>query len=88
MTSMMDEIKKRIVVLSYQEMIELQKWLRDQANIKMKGEFKVGEQVWFETYRYGRVEGKITKINPKTVGIRCTKTKLKWKVHPSYLNKV
>jgi len=88
MTSMMDEIKKRIVVLSYQEMIELQKWLRDQANIKMKGEFKVGEQVWFETPKYGRIEGKITKINPKTVGVLCTKTKLKWKVHPSYLNKV
>ena len=38
MTNMMDEIKKRIVILSYQEMIELQKWLRDQANIKMKGD--------------------------------------------------
>lgn len=47
--------------------------------------FNVGDKVWFDAKRRGRVEGLIEKINQKTIVV---KTPLvTWKVSPSLLKK-
>ena len=48
--------------------------------------FNVGDKVWFDANRRGRIEGMISKINQKTIVVK-TPT-VTWKVTPSLLKKV
>ena len=50
-------------------------------------EFQIHDRVWFDSKKYGRVEGSITKKNKKTAEL-LTASGVRWKVTASQLNKV
>ena len=57
---------------------------RDQKNQQAKSKFKVGDDVKFNGRNGVPVEGRITKINPKTIVIDAG-FRGSWKVSPSIL---
>lgn len=80
-TATSDELK------SYQQLINA-RWdaLERQASAK----FYVGQKVWFRSSKgHGRVEGVVTKVNPKTIKVRQDREGLgpmNWRVSPGLLN--
>lgn len=45
----------------------------------------VGDRVWFDSGRRGRIRGVVTKINRKTIGVRAD-SGVDWRVHASLIN--
>jgi len=58
-------------------------------DLKSANKFSVGDDVSFISKRHGQVEGKVTKINRKTIGVKCTNIigRGDWRVSPSILRK-
>lgn len=79
-TATSDELK------SYQQLINA-RWdaLERQASAK----FYVGQKVWFRSSKgYGRIDGVVTKVNPKTVKVRQDRegqAPMLWRVSPGLL---
>lgn len=87
----MENLKKAIRGKSREEVAELEKWIREYLTFLGKSSFKVGDKVYFETEKYGKITGVIDKINPKTIHIKDTKfgkTWRGWKVYPNNLYKI
>lgn len=90
----METIKKDIRKKSRQEILELRGWIDEYLSFLNRSSFKVGDKVWFETSKYGKVYGTVEKINPKSVSIKNTSAERGlfydnrgWRVHPNLLFK-
>jgi len=57
--------------------------IRDNENLQARVNFNVGDEVWFDTRKRGRIYGVITKINPKTIHVDAGYCN--WKVAPTLL---
>jgi len=49
--------------------------------------FRVGNKVQFDAGYRGIINGKVTKINQKTIGVLADGG-MRWKVHPTFLTKI
>jgi len=88
----MKELQQLVKTKTLEEVMEFKKWLNKYIEFENKSQFKIGDKVWFETPKYGRINGVIDKINPKTISVKDTVSELGrtwrgWKVHPVHLNK-
>jgi hypothetical protein len=88
MKKLKEEIRKR----SKEEILELKSWISSYLTFMNKTSFKIGDKVYFESTKYGKINGTIEKINTKTISLINTKSELGktwrgWRVHPNLLNK-
>ena len=66
------------------------KMLMSIEDLKAASTFSVGEDVFFISKKYGKIKGKVTKINRKTIGVKCTDIigRGEWRVSPTILKRV
>jgi len=69
------------------EIVKRIRMLHAIEDLKTAAKFSVGDDVSFISKRHGKVEGKVTKINRKTIGVKCTNIigRGDWRVSPSIL---
>lgn len=89
----MNDIAKTIGTATSDELKDIQKMVNarwDAIERQASAQFYVGQKVWFRSSKgYGRIEGVVTKVNPKTIKVRQDRDgqgPMNWRVSPGLLN--
>jgi len=69
------------------QLIEVFKLQRNHLSYQTARTLMIGDTVSFDANTRGVIKGKITKVNQKTVKVRCDRTQTTWKVTASCLTK-
>jgi len=90
----MTDVKNLILqirTLNLQQLNQVAEAIRDQRtyqNREATRSLTVGDTVTFDAKSDGVVTGQVTKVNVKTVAVKCGRTGINWKVHASLLKKI
>jgi len=69
------------------QLIDVFKLQRNHLSYQTARTLMIGDTVSFDAKTRGVIRGKITKVNQKTVKVRCDRTQTTWKVTASCLTK-
>jgi preprotein translocase subunit YajC len=90
----MTDVKNLILqirTLNNEQLNEVSVAVRDQRTWLTRDtarSLNVGDTVTFDAKTRGIITGRVTKVNVKTVAVKCNRTGTNWKVHASLLKKV
>jgi len=90
----MTDIKNLILqirTLNNEQLNKVSEAVRDQRTWLTRDtarSLNVGDTVTFDAKTRGVITGRVTKVNIKTVAVKCNRTGANWKVHASLLKKV